>query len=110
MTTLRSTSLGMMFRYEYVTNGWYDTINNGEHTSEEEGAIVAALTNAQVEVFNAMLPDGCYWQVETTELLYTQDIDAVDRDDLETYLTRSAEIVARRLPQIEAEALANLAA
>ncbi len=102
MNTTSSISLGADFSYEAVTNRWLDTINNGENTVEQESAIVDTLTAAQVAAFEEMLPEGCYWQIEEGSLLYTrQDIDAVDRKDLEHYLARSAEIVSDRLPEIE---------
>lgn len=102
--TTTSTSLGYEFGYDYVTNGWNDYVNCGEYTTEQQSAIVYALTHAQVEEFEALLPESHYWLIHTSELQYPVG-DDTDLGDLEELLGQSAEAVSARFPQIEAEAL-----
>ena len=105
--TTRSTSLGWKFSYSYVADGWLNFINNGEFTSAQESALVDALIEAQVEAFEALLPEGHYWSIHTSELQYPAD-DNTELGDLEALLKQSTEAVSSRLPEIEAKALADL--
>ncbi|MCQ1575430.1 hypothetical protein [Streptomyces parvus] len=106
--TTTSTPLGYKFSYDYVTNGWYDHINGGNYTTEQQSAIVKALAEAQVEEFEALLPESHYWLIHTSELQYPVGDDA-ETGDLEELLSQSVEAVSARLPEIEAKALAATA-
>lgn len=101
-----STSLGYRFSRDQVANNWYDHINNGERTPEQESAIVNALIDAQVEAFEALLPESYYWLIHTRELQYPAG-DDTETGDLEALLARSVEAVCARLPEIETKALAD---
>lgn len=105
--TTRSSSLDWKFSYSYVADSWYSHINNGERTPEQESAIVDALIEAQVEEFEARLPESHYWLIDTSELQYPAD-DDTEIGDLEEIRQQSVEAVCNRLPQIEAVALAAL--
>ncbi|MEU0991241.1 hypothetical protein [Streptomyces sp. NPDC005953] len=107
MTTTKSTSLGYKFSHQYTADGWYNHINNGEYTTEQESAIVDALIDAQVTEFEARLPESHYWLIHTSELQYPAG-DGTETGDLETLLNQSVEAVVARLPQIETKALADL--
>lgn len=107
MTTTRSSSLGWKFSYSYIADGWLNYINNGEYTSAQESALVDALIDAQVEAFDALLPDDHHWLIHTSELQYPAD-DDTETGDLETLLEQSSEAVCARLAEIEAKALADL--
>lgn len=107
MTATRSSSLGFRFSYDYVADGWLNYINNGEYSSAQESALVDALIDAQVEAFDALLPDGHHWLIHTSELQYPAD-DDTETGDLDALLEQSSEAVCARLPQIEAKALADL--
>ncbi|WP_405413957.1 hypothetical protein [Streptomyces rubiginosohelvolus] len=106
--TTTSTALGYKFNRDYVANGWYDTINNGELTPDQQSAVVDALIEAEVEEFEALLPEGHYWAIRTNELQYPLG-DTVDVGDLTALLEQAVEAVSARLPEIEAKALADLA-
>jgi hypothetical protein len=108
MSATTCSSLGYTFSRSYVADGWYNTINNGELTSEQEGALVDALIDAQVEAFEALLPDSHYWLIDTSELQYPVG-DDTELGDLKALLAQSAETVMARLPEIEAKVLADLA-
>lgn len=101
------TSLGYKFGYDHVTNGWYDHINGSDYTTEQQSAIVNALTEAQVEEFEALLPDGHFWAIRTSSLQYPPGSDEVI-GNLGDLLARSVEAVCERLPEVEATVLAGL--
>ncbi|PVC80537.1 hypothetical protein DBP19_35970 [Streptomyces sp. CS090A] len=103
-----SSALGYKFSRDYVTNGWYDHINGGDYTSEQQSALVDALTEAQVDEFEALLPESHYWLIHTSELQYPVG-DDTETGDLEQLLSQSVEAVCARLPQIEAKTLTDLA-
>ncbi|QFG13278.1 hypothetical protein SEA_GILGAMESH_86 [Streptomyces phage Gilgamesh] len=105
--TTRSSSLGSEFSYACVAESWYGHINNGERTAAQESAIVDALVDAQVEEFEARLPESHFWLIQTSELQYPAD-DDTEVGDLDEIRKQSVEAVCNRLPQIEAEALAAL--
>lgn len=105
--TSKISHLNYKFSHQYVTNGWYNFINNGEFTTEQESALVDALTSAQVDEFDALLPDEHHWLIHTSELQRPAD-DNTETGDLQALLEQSVEAVCARLPQIEAEVLAEL--
>ncbi|KUJ65433.1 hypothetical protein [Streptosporangium amethystogenes] len=108
MPTTTSYSLGYKFSRDYVADGWYNTINNGELTSEQESALVDALIDAEVDAFEALLPESHYWLIDTSELQYPVG-DAAVLGDLDALLKQAVETVMNRLPEIEARVLAGLA-
>lgn len=108
MYTTTSYSLGYKFSRDYIADGWYNTINNGDLTSEQQDALVAALVDAQVRAFEALLPDSYYWLIDTSELQYPVGDDA-ELGDLKDLLEQSTETVMEQLPEIEAKVLADLA-
>lgn len=105
--TTRISPLNWKFSYAYVAEGWLNHINNGEFTPEQESTLVDALIEAQVEEFEALLPDGHYWSIQTSELQHPAD-DDTEIGDMEVLLAQSSEAVCQRLAEIEAKALADL--
>ncbi|MFJ6316041.1 hypothetical protein ACIQJW_08170 [Streptomyces californicus] len=102
------TNLDWAFDHSRIVESWLCTVNNGEFTPKQEKALVDALVDAQVEEFDNLLPDGCAWEIRERGISYTENIDQVEKEDLESYLNQSAEIVLNRLPEIEAKVLADL--
>ncbi|MFF6903355.1 hypothetical protein [Streptomyces hydrogenans] len=107
MTTTCS-PLGYKFSRDYIADGWYNTINTGELTNDQESALVDALIDAQVDAFEALLPDSHYWLIDTSELQYPVG-DETELGNLKTLLDQATETVMERLPEIEAKVLADLA-
>ena len=105
--TTTSSPLGYKFSYDYAANGWYGYINNGELTSEQESVLVKALIDAQVDEFEALLPEGHYWLIHTSELQYPVG-DNTETGDLKALLEQASEAVCERFEEIETEALAKL--
>lgn len=104
--TTTSTSLGQKYGYTYVADAWYSHINNGEYTSAQESALVDALVQSQVDEFEALLPDSHYWLIHTSELQYPVE-DDTETGDLDALMDTAVQRVSARLPQIEAEVLAD---
>lgn len=106
--TLKIANLGSTFSISEVEDSWYGFINNGEYTPEQESAIVKALTNAQVDEFEALLPDGYSWSIHASELQYPAD-DDTDTGDLEELMQQAVNTVIARIAAIESAALASIA-
>jgi hypothetical protein len=105
--TREMTLIGSDFNRDEQQAGWFAFINNGEYTSEQQGALVAALMSAQNEAFDALLPERVSWQPYRTILVYDEDAEVPDTEELKEHMEAAVRSVVERFEAIEAEALAS---
>lgn len=88
----------------YQSDNWHSYINIGSYTDEQQDALVGALMEAQVEEFNSLLPEGCYWFPHLGEIHgpTTATLEGIDLDEA---LKAAADAVAERFEEIETGAL-----
>lgn len=95
---------GAKFSRDELTRGWETFLALGDYTLVQRKWLVDALSSAQVEEFESLLPLGCVWVPLTAEIVGPEEL-SLDAEELRELLKASGETVVERFPEIEEDIL-----